>query len=139
MAEQHWSAALLHRVTRYPVTIAAFRALHPSLGFWIADRLSGHLADDTRDPAVLERAARAQSVFARTLLERRPELSLVIMAHTHRPTLETLPGGRAYLNPGAWMDGHRYAVVTRDAVELHQFGDQDKRGTSPTRVAPPRP
>ena len=121
VAEQHWSAALMHRVTRHPATAAAFRALHPAIGFWIADRLSVHLADDTRDAAVLDRAARAQAAFAREMLERRADLSLVILAHTHRPVLETLPDGRAYLNPGAWMEGRCYAVVTRDSVELKTF------------------
>ena len=121
LAEQHWSAALLHRITRHPLTIAAFRALHPAIGFWIADKLSGTLADSTRDAAVLDRAARAQAVYARDLLARRGELGLVILAHTHRPALETLPDGRAYLNPGAFLDEGKYAIVTRDAVELRTF------------------
>lgn len=122
LTEQHWSARLMHRVTRHPLTIRLFRALHPDLGFWIAHQLSGTLADSTRDPAVLDRAAAAQAHFARAMLARRPELDLVILAHTHRPALEQLPEGRAYLNPGAFLDGFRYAVVTRDSVVLQTFG-----------------
>ena len=121
VAEQHWAAALMHRVTRHRMTISAFRALHPDLGFWIADRLSGRLADNTRDPRVLDRAAAAQAEYARTLLARRPELELVILAHTHRPALEQLADGRAYLNPGAWVEGFHYAVVTRSGIELRTF------------------
>jgi hypothetical protein len=112
---------LMHRVTRHPLTIRLFRALHPDLGFWIAHRLSGKLADTTRDRAVLDRAARAQAQFAQDLLARRPDLGLVILAHTHRPALALLPHGRAYLNPGAFLDGFRYAVVTADSVELQTF------------------
>ncbi len=121
LTEQHWGSKVMHRVTRHPVTIRLFRSLHPDLGFWIAHKLSGRLADNTRDRTVLDRAARAQAEYAKRLLERRPELGLVILAHTHRPTLETLPNGRAYLNPGAWMDGYRYAVVTGDGIELKTF------------------
>ena len=121
LTEQHWSAKLMHRVTRHPATVRVFRALHPDLGFWIAHRLSGTLADSTRDPAVLDRAARAQAQYAADLLRRRPDLGLVILAHTHRPALERLDGGRAYLNPGAFLDGGRYAVVTADNVELKAF------------------
>jgi len=121
LTEQHWSARLMHRVTRHPITIAAFRLLHPTIGFWIADKLSGTLADNTRDRAVLDRAAAAQRQWAADLLARRRDLALVIMAHTHRPVVETLPGDRAYLNPGAFLDGGRYAVVTADRVELKQF------------------
>jgi UDP-2,3-diacylglucosamine hydrolase len=122
LTEQHWSARLMHRVTRHPATIWTFRHLHPDLGFWIADKLSGTLADSTKDRAVLDRAAEAQRAWACDLLERRPELSLVVLAHTHRPRLETLPDGRAYLNPGAFLDGGRYAVVSAEGIELRQFG-----------------
>jgi UDP-2,3-diacylglucosamine hydrolase len=121
LTEQHWSGALTHWLLRQPVTIAVFRALHPSVGFWIADRLSGTLADSTKDRAVLDRAEAAQAAFAQALLERRPELSLVVMAHTHRARLEQRPDGRAYLNPGAFLDGGRYAVVTKEAVELKTY------------------
>jgi len=121
LTEQHWSATLMHRVTRHPITIWTFRMLHPTIGFWIADLFSRHLADSTRDRAVLDRASAAQRKWAAALLSRRPDLSLVIMAHTHRPVVDTLTGGRAYLNPGAFLDGGRYAVVTPTAVELKQF------------------
>ncbi|HEU5262173.1 MAG TPA: UDP-2,3-diacylglucosamine diphosphatase [Gemmatimonadales bacterium] len=121
LTEQHWSARLMHRVTRHRITIRAFRALHPDVGFWIAHKLSGRLADNTRDHAVLDRAERAQAQFAQELLSRRPDLGLVILAHTHRPALAELGNGRAYLNPGAWLDGFRYAVVTRDSIELKTF------------------
>jgi UDP-2,3-diacylglucosamine hydrolase len=121
LTEQHWSARVMHRVTRHPVTIRLFRALHPDLGFWIAHQLSRKLADNTRDRAVLDRAERAQARYAEQLLTRRPDLDLVILAHTHRPALTQLPNRQAYLNPGAFLDGGRYAVVTKDEVELKTF------------------
>ena len=111
----------MHQVTRHRVTIRVFRALHPDVGFWIAHQLSRTLADNTRDRAVLDRAERAQGQYAERLLARRPDLELVILAHTHRPALAQLPNGRAYLNPGAFLDGSRYAVVTKDNVELKAF------------------
>lgn len=121
LTEQHWSAKLMHRVTRHPVTIRLFRALHPDLGFWIAHQLSRKLADNTRDRAVLDRAEQAQARYAEQLLARRPDLELVVLAHTHRPALTRLPNGRAYLNPGAFLDGGRYAVITQSSVELKTF------------------
>ena len=112
LTEQHWSGALMHRVLRHPITVAVFRVLHPTIGFWIADLFSRHLADNTKDREVLDRAAAAQ---------RHPTVQLVIMAHTHRPVVDRLPDGRAYLNPGAFLDGGRYAIITPDGVELQQF------------------
>jgi UDP-2,3-diacylglucosamine hydrolase len=121
LTEQHWSGALTHRILKHRITIRLFRMLHPDVGFWIADKLSGHLADSTKDRAVLDRAAAAQRRYATDLLVRRPELGLVVLAHTHRPQLDVLPDGRAYLNPGAFLDGGRYAVVTSAAIALQQF------------------
>jgi UDP-2,3-diacylglucosamine hydrolase len=121
LTEQHWSGALMHRVLRHPVTVAVFRVLHPTIGFWIADLFSRHLADNTKDRAVLDRAAAAQRRWAADFLATHKGVQLVIMAHTHRPVVDHLPDGRAYLNPGAFLDGGRYAVVTPDGVELKQF------------------
>jgi UDP-2,3-diacylglucosamine hydrolase len=121
LTEQHWSARLMHRVTRHPATILLFRALHPDVGFWIAHQLSRKLADNTRDRAVLDRAERAQARYAEELLARRSDLELVILAHTHRPALAELPNRRAYVNPGAFLDGGRYAVVTKNDVVLKTF------------------
>ncbi len=124
LTEQHWSGELLHWLLRQPATIAVFRTLHPAIGVWIADRLSGALADSTKDKAVLDRAEAAQAAYAKGVLAQRPELSLIVMAHTHRPRLEPVGNGRAYVNPGAFLDGGRYAVVTKDDVELKTFTPQ---------------
>ncbi len=121
LTEQHWTGAFMHRFTRHPVTIAVFRVLHPTIGFWIADLFSRHLADTTKDRAVLDRAAAAQRRWAANFLSKRPDVSLVIMAHTHRPVVDRLPDGRAYVNPGAFLDGGRYAVITPAEIELKQF------------------
>jgi len=122
LTEQHWSGALMHRVLRNPVTIAVFRVLHPTIGFWIADLFSRHLADNTKDHAVLDRAAAAQRQWAAEFLTRRPDVGFVIMAHTHRPVVDRQADGRSYVNPGAFLDGGRYAVITKEGgVELKQF------------------
>ena len=121
IAEQHWSARLMHRLTRHPVTVAAFRSLPPDAGFWLVDRLSARLADSTRDREVLDRAALAQKVWAERRLSEDPAVGLLVMGHTHRVALSEPFPGRRYLNPGAWLDGLRYAVATERDVELKQF------------------
>ena len=121
LTEQHWSGALMHRVLKHPITVAVFRVLHPTIGFWIADLFSRHLADSTKDRAVLDRASAAQRKWAADYLGAHPNVQLVIMAHTHRPVVDRLPDGRVYLNPGAFLDGGRYAIVSGATVELKQF------------------
>ena len=121
LAEQHWSAKLMHRITRSRVTIAAFRSLPPDFGFWLVDHLSGKLADSTRDAAVLDRAAAAQAAWADARMRDEPSLGLLILGHTHRPALREMGANRWYLNPGAWLDGLKYAVANNQSVELKTF------------------
>jgi UDP-2,3-diacylglucosamine hydrolase len=121
LTEQHWGGALTHWLLRQPGTVALFRTFHPTVGNWIAHKLSGTLADATKDKAVLDRAEAAQAAYAKDLLRRRADLSLVVMAHTHRARVDRLADGRAYVNPGAFLDGGRYAIITPEAVELKTF------------------
>jgi UDP-2,3-diacylglucosamine hydrolase len=121
ITENHWSAVLLHRITSHPMTIGLFRSIHPDLGFWIADRLSNGLGYSERDPAVMDRAAQRQREWAEARLAEDPTLGLVVMGHTHRPALSEPSPGRQYLNPGAWLDGYRFAVATESGAELRRF------------------
>jgi UDP-2,3-diacylglucosamine hydrolase len=120
VAEEHRSARVMHRVTRHPLTVGVFRWLHPDLGFWLVRRMSRHLADSTRDPAVLDRAQVRQRRWAEERMARDPSIRTLIMSHTHRPAREEIAPGRWYLNPGAWIEGRRYAVVTASGVDLRR-------------------
>jgi UDP-2,3-diacylglucosamine hydrolase len=129
LTEPRLRATLLHRAINHPITAAVYRAIHPELGLRIVDALSPHLGDHTPNPAKLSQAAARQGAWAADLLVREPELGLVIMGHTHQPSMAEPAAGRQYLNPGAWFDGFRYAVATESGAELRQF----------TPAAPPPP
>ena len=117
LAEQKLGGKIIHRVTRSPITITVFRALHPDLGFWLADKLSGGLAEANKTGEAMDRAAAAQERFARGVMAERPELQLVILAHTHRQRLLEVGPNRFYLNAGQWMRDRHYAVVTADRIQ----------------------
>jgi UDP-2,3-diacylglucosamine hydrolase len=118
LTERHAAARLMHRVTRWPVTAWAFRWIHPDLGIRLVDAMSGRLADRTRDSRALDEASAAQARFAEKLLSDHAELDPVILGHTHRAALVRVGGERWYLNPGAWMAGGCYALVTGDGPRL---------------------
>ena len=122
LTEEHWSAQLMHRITRHPATAATWRALHPDLGFWIVDKMSRVLGSTTRDPNVLERVSARQREWAARRLQDDPTLGGIVMGHTHRPAVEELFPGRIYVNSGAWMDGYKYAVIMEDGARLESFG-----------------
>jgi UDP-2,3-diacylglucosamine hydrolase len=117
-AEQHVASRVLHAITRNPLTAGLFRWVHPDLGHGLVERLSTMLGSQTRDPEVIARAAAAQAEWARRLLGSREDLDLVVLGHTHRPSMVAVAERRWYLNPGAWMDGFRYAVITERGPEL---------------------
>jgi UDP-2,3-diacylglucosamine hydrolase len=123
VGETHVAARVLHAVTRWPLTVAAFRWVHPDLGMALVNALSPRLGLQTRDAAVLARAAAAQARWARDYLAREHDVDLLVLGHTHRPVIETVGARRWYLNPGAWCDGSRYAVVTADGPGLCVFGE----------------
>ena len=105
LVEGHWSGSLLHRITRHPATIALFGSLHPDLGLWLVDRLSGVLGDRERTEAEIAEGAARQLEWARARMTQEPVLAVLAMGHTHRAALEEIAPGRFYVNPGAWFDG----------------------------------
>ena len=131
LTEPRRRAALLHRLINHPATSAVYRVLHPDLGFRLVEFLSPRLGDHSPDESTLAAAAAQQCAWAEALLAREPKLGMVIMGHTHRATLSRTAGGGTYLNPGAWFEGWRYAVVTENGAELRRF--------SPEAPLPPAP
>lgn len=120
ITESHWSGRLLHQVTSHGATVSLFRAIHPDLGLWLIDRLSGVLGDRPRTEAEIAAASAHQAGWARQRLDSQGDLSLIVMGHTHRAAMAG-PAGSHYVNPGAWFDGYRYAVVDAAGAELRQF------------------
>lgn len=117
LAEQKLGGKLIHRLTRSRVTIGVFSRIHPDLGFKLADRLSGGLAEGNKTPEAMDAAAAAQEKYARALLATRTELGIVLLAHTHRQRVVEVEPGRYYLNAGQWMMDRQYLVITADRIE----------------------
>jgi UDP-2,3-diacylglucosamine hydrolase len=121
VAEPRAGSRWLHGITRHPLTAAAFRWIHPDVGLGLVERLSAFVGEQNRTPASIERAATAQRAWAMALLARRADLNLVVLGHTHRAALVAAGERRWYVNPGAWMDGCRYAVIGAGGPELRSY------------------
>ena len=83
--------------------------------------MTTHLGNTEVDPAVLAAASERQAAWARARLAADPALNLVVMGHTHRPANESVTKTQVYFNPGAWLDGFKYGVVTAGGAELRNY------------------
>ncbi|HEU4630115.1 MAG TPA: UDP-2,3-diacylglucosamine diphosphatase [Gemmatimonadaceae bacterium] len=103
-------------VLRHPLSVRAFRWLHPDLGSRLAMGSSGasraHRSHD--EGAGLERVAFAH-------MEADPRLELVVFGHSHVPALARAPGGGVYANAGSWLDAPTFLHVTPERVELRRY------------------
>lgn len=125
LIEQEVGGKLIHAVTRWKATERVFRSIHPDLGHRIVKVLSKNLADHPRTDAELAWVADGQRQFARRLFASQSDLDLVVLGHTHVPINEPDDRGRVLLNPGAWFDHGRYAVVEESDVKLIQHNTLD--------------
>ncbi|HEX2204166.1 MAG TPA: UDP-2,3-diacylglucosamine diphosphatase [Longimicrobium sp.] len=101
----------LKAVIRHPLSIGAFRALHPDLGSRIARVASTteHKAG-TGDAAARGRARFIQG-WAEERLREDPGLQLVLAGHAHVASITEVEPGRFYVNSGDWLGERRSYVV----------------------------
>jgi len=100
----------LKAVIRHPVSIGAFRVLHPDFGRWVAAR-----ASSTEHKAGGDAAAMGRSAYIRRWAEERlradPSLELVLAGHAHVATVHEVAPGRFYVNSGDWLGSFDYVVL----------------------------
>jgi UDP-2,3-diacylglucosamine hydrolase len=100
----------LKAVIRHPVSIGAFRVLHPDFGRWIAGR-----ASSTEHKAGGDAAARGRAAYIRQWAEERlradPTLELVLAGHAHLASVDEMEPGRFYVNSGDWLGTFDYVVL----------------------------
>jgi UDP-2,3-diacylglucosamine hydrolase len=114
----------LKKLIRNPVTIGAFRSLHPDLGRRIALMASTteHKAD-TGDQAARGRAAFIQA-WALERMRDDPRIELVLTGHAHLGSVLEVGPGRYYVNSGDWLGTFDYVVLPADGSppQLHAWG-----------------
>ena len=107
---------MVRHLLRNGVAIRAFRWLHPDL----ATPLATGSSHASRTYSAKDGGRGLREAAVRTQAASR-DLDLVIFGHSHVPTLERLPGGAAYANPGSWLDGPTFLRITEDRVALRQW------------------
>lgn len=113
----------LRRVLRNPLSIRAFRWLHPDLGAGLANR-SSHAS---RTYVARDEGRGLREVGEREL-RAHPELELLIYGHSHVPALVRTERGQVYANAGTWIDSPTFLRATPTRIELRRW-DGSAEGT----------
>ena len=102
---------ILKRVIRHPLTVGAFRMIHPDWGSWIANRVSS--TEAKADPTDTSAAFRAVPIreWAPRELVARPDIDLVVAGHAHVPEILEVDPGRYYVNSGDWVRNRSYVEL----------------------------
>jgi UDP-2,3-diacylglucosamine hydrolase len=112
----------LRTVLRHPLSVRAYRALHPNFG----TRLATGSSTASRTHRARDGGAGLRSV-AVDALAADPSLEVVLFGHSHVPTLERVGGG-VYANAGSWLDAPTFLVFTPERAELREWRDGSAEG-----------
>ena len=107
---------LLRGVLRHPLSIRAFRLLHPDVG----SRLANGSSHASRTYRAHDEGAGLREI-AMSALQNDPALDLVVFGHSHVAALDRAPSGGVYANPGSWLDAPAFLVVTPQRIELRAW------------------
>lgn len=101
----------LKAVIRHPLSVGAFRFLHPDWG----RRIAGVASSTEHKAGNGDAAARGRAAFIRhwahEQLRADPGLDLVLAGHAHLATVEEVEPGRFYVNSGDWLGDYEYVVL----------------------------
>lgn len=119
--QEHRVVTVLNRILASSTAVATFAALPPAIGFRVARRLGHDPAWAAAHPDLIELAVTRQREWAGDRMRRDPTIGVLVMGHTHRAARAEIETTRWYLNPGPWLDEHRYATIDDSRVELATF------------------
>jgi UDP-2,3-diacylglucosamine hydrolase len=106
----------LRSVLRHPLSVRAFRLLHPDL----AARLALGSSHASRTYRAKDGGSGLQKVAMRDL-EADPSLQLLVFGHSHVAALDRSTSGGIYANSGTWLGDTTFLRVDSDAIELRRW------------------
>jgi len=113
----------LRTVLRHPLSVRAFRMLHPDIG----SRLASGSSEASRVHRAPDDGTGLRAVALQQLQDD-PSLELMVFGHSHVAALERTAGGGVYANAGSWLDSPTFLKITPEAVELRRWDGESAEG-----------
>ncbi|MEP7235636.1 MAG: UDP-2,3-diacylglucosamine diphosphatase, partial [Ignavibacteriota bacterium] len=106
---------ILRKILRNKFLLWAYSWLHPDIGIWIAERMSGGSRSytDKRDALQKQDGLR---IFAETKITNE-NFDYVVMGHRHKPEKMQFGGGW-YINLGDWLKSYTYGRFDETGFHL---------------------
>lgn len=107
---------ILRSLLRNKILLRLYSWIHPDIGIWIAERMSGgsRAYTDGRDALQKQDGLR---IFAEKKI-REEHFDYVVMGHRHKPEKIDVDGIGTYINLGDWLKSYSYGVFDESGFRL---------------------
>jgi UDP-2,3-diacylglucosamine hydrolase len=108
---------MLRKILRNRLNLWLYSWIHPDIGIWLAEKVSGgsRAYTDQRDALQKQDGLR---LFAEKKIA--AGIDYVVMGHRHKPEMIDIDGKGTYINLGDWLRHYTYGVFDGEKFSLEQ-------------------
>jgi UDP-2,3-diacylglucosamine hydrolase len=108
---------ILRSILRNKFLLWCYSWLHPDIGIWIAERMSGGSRAYTDNRDTLQKQDGLRIYAEKKIAE---GFDYVIMGHRHKAEIVDIDGKGTYVNLGDWLKSYTYGVFDENGFRIEQ-------------------
>jgi UDP-2,3-diacylglucosamine hydrolase len=108
---------ILRSILRNKFLLWGYSWLHPDIGIWIAERMSGGSRAYTDNRDALQKQDGLRIYAEKKIAE---GFDYVIMGHRHKAEMLDIEGKGTYINLGDWLKSYTYGVFDENGFRIEQ-------------------
>lgn len=108
---------ILRSILRNKFLLWCYSWLHPDIGIWLAERMSGGSRAYTDNRDALQKQDGLRIYAEQKIAE---GFDYVIMGHRHKAQMIDIEGKGTYINLGDWLKSYTYGVFDKDGFRIEQ-------------------
>lgn len=108
---------ILRSILRNKFLLWLYSWLHPDIGIWIAERMSGGSRAYTDNRDALQKQDGLRIYAEKKIAE---GFDYVIMGHRHKAEMADIEGKGTYINLGDWLKSYTYGVFDENGFRIEQ-------------------
>jgi UDP-2,3-diacylglucosamine hydrolase len=108
---------ILRSILRNKFLLWCYSWIHPDIGIWIAERMSGGSRAYTDNRDALQKQDGLRIYAGKKIAE---GFDYVIMGHRHKAEMIDIEGKGTYINLGDWLKSYTYGVFDENGFRIEQ-------------------